>query len=1593
MSWKALSTLLAFAAGHMLAASELDIASKLRAFGLAQQDFEVLVVVDDYLEIDQRITRALIEPDFGTLRQELPELLRQSRSMLQARQEYFGNEAWQVRITQHLTESVEKLLNLDDATWNRLTTWWKTQYGLNEEGNRHSPEAIETLTSLLGPTHAITLHKLNQLATMQDAASGSPKAAEATFERLRDLYVSTFGANSPVVAGSLFLLSSYPRDRSEYEAASRLLLSALEIQRSSLGENSYLYAKTLNRLASVNLRRDRPQEATTNYGKALPIYRRALGETHASTITLLNNLAWSLEKQQLYASAEPFYREALAARQRSLEPAHPQIASSMANLADVLRRQDRLREAIELYQKAIEIQTLPENRGDGKDLLILLVKIGMLYDKLKEHRRAEEFFRRAMPLSAEVNSPSSVGHITLVTQLASSSYAQGKLQESEELLKQAIATLETFPSNDEPLRRTELLVMTWTELSRTLRSQNRPVEANEAAQKAVLLAGASPDASPRVRALALLGLARLNLSVDTIGPDSHLMSALELLRSSRGQHRPDQATDVLNRAELESTRGDSAAAEASYKEALDLRRALVGDQVPLYADALTTYAGFLSRAHRHAEAEPLLRQVSSIRRSAVGEAHISYSSALLNLAACLLEMERSGEAEPLIRQAIKIRKDASREADETFAYSIDQLARTLFSQARYDEAEDLYRQAIAIYKNERSTSARERSLCEAGLARLLMERGRFDEAEEVSTLAIEGATRYAIEPDPASVSEHHRILAEIYSETARFEEAKEHGRKGMELALKAFGEESLIYTSSLSTMAGVFDAIGEYQQSEPLLRASIEIIRKIRGDRHRDLSSSLNRLGINYLAQKRYRDAETVLYWSLEIANNTTGGNHPRSADSQVNLALCKIAQGNPAEAVPLLKTALAIYEHSFGKLHPTYIRTAAKLGEVMLSLGSITAGSEHILDAVVSRWGYATQTLPRLPEAIKRRTLENLDLPQLDLLYELAFSHSIPATVAAEASLATKGMLIESNRADNAMLLRMLSESDDGWADRVHRLNSLKAQFANASVQNSLLERSHFSVSPERLTTLLQEIAKTEQDLRRSYVSQPAAVSPEVPSLDEIVASLENNALVEYVIFRPSRGQSTPVDHYGALVSRRGAGTVAIDLGPVEEVTSAVASFRGRTNEYIAQWKSNRYELNPSARQLRAQLSEKPGEAGVLSETLTAIAGEILRKRIWDPLTPHLAGISRVYLAPESTLSLVPFEALAAPDPKTGWRYLVEDYEFIYLNTGRDLARFVRAEPGPPTSAAILIGNPSFSAEPIQLAGRQALTPRDPTAGLRAGYSAPSASLGKMPGLKTLRRSIGRDWPVVPELATLLKDAQQQLLSLGWDVRIFQEDEATKRNVLSVSRPRLLQLATHGYTLDPPSKSGEWDDPMLRSMLLFSGVNRWTPETAGYYRINDRLLPREKARAEGLDEDQLARAYVEVDNGVLTAFEVSAMDLRGTELVSLTACETGIGEVTAAGVASLRQAFILAGARAVTASLWEVPAKETVDQTNDFYRRWLSPHPGRPPPSRYGAFRAAQLAALERARQEQANAHPFWWAGTVYVGDPGDLPIEPTYP
>lgn len=217
---------------------------------------------------------------------------------------------------------------------------------------------------------------------------------------------------------------------------------------------------------------------------------------------------------------------------------------------------------------------------------------------------------------------------------------------------------------------------------------------------------------------------------------------------------------------------------------------------------------------------------------------------------------------------------------------------------------------------------------------------------------------------------------------------------------------------------------------------------------------------------------------------------------------------------------------------------------------------------------------------------------------------------------------------------------------------------------------------------------------------------------------------------------------------------------------------------------------------------------------------------------------------------------------------------------------------------------------------------------------------------------------PPLPGTEVEVTAIDKLLRQSGWQTTLYTRDHALKSSIQGLHGPRVVHIATHGFFLeDHPAAvqstgvahlRGASDDPMLRSGLLFVGANR--------------------ARS--------GAAPTGGDNGVLTAYEASQLNLQGTELVVLSACETGLGEQSnSEGVFGLRRALQEAGADSVMMSLWSVPDQETQELMALFYAKWLAGL------DKAEALRQAQLQERDVVRKRYVRDLPYYWGAFVLIG------------
>jgi CHAT domain-containing protein len=329
------------------------------------------------------------------------------------------------------------------------------------------------------------------------------------------------------------------------------------------------------------------------------------------------------------------------------------------------------------------------------------------------------------------------------------------------------------------------------------------------------------------------------------------------------------------------------------------------------------------------------------------------------------------------------------------------------------------------------------------------------------------------------------------------------------------------------------------------------------------------------------------------------------------------------------------------------------------------------------------------------------------------------------------------------------------------------------------------------------------------------------------------------------------------------------------------------------------------------------------------------LSAAVWKPLEGSVKDAKVVVLSPDGQLSLIPFAALLDQQDHP----LLERVLLAYVSSGRELIGSDTAMTQP-ASDLLLVANPDFDYKARETGSQTvALRSRD----FRGSFTS-------LPGTE-------RESKEVPPLV-IEKNGQKQVLVGG---------QATESAVKASRSPRILHLATHGFFLTdedidlsqnmqraflerdlavkPRASTKRYENPLVRSGLAFAGANHATQTTEG-------------------------------DDGILTALEITGMDLSGTELVVLSACDTGVGEVrNGEGVFGLRRAFALAGAKNLLMSLWPVSDEITANQMKAFYRNLQTVPPAE-------ALRNAQLETIKELKERFDGVAPAGlWAPFILQG------------
>jgi CHAT domain-containing protein/Tfp pilus assembly protein PilF len=858
-----------------------------------------------------------------------------------------------------------------------------------------------------------------------------------------------------------------------------------------------------------------------------------------------------------------------------------------------------------------------------------------------------------------------------------------------------------------------------------------------------------------------------------------------------------------------------------------------------------------------------------------------------------------------------------------------------FSRAgKYDEAIDPCQSVLTIVEKSLGSEHPLVATLLDRLARLYRAKGEYVKAEPLYQRALTIREKALDSADPEVVTSLNNV-ALLHQAKGEHAKAEQLFKRALTIRETALGGEHPDVAQSLNNLGAFYQMKGEYAKAEPLLQRALAIYEKTRGSEHPLVAISLNNLAELYREKADYAKAESLYLRALAIDEKVLGSEHPDLATDLNNLATLYLLKGEYAKAEQLYQRTLAVYEKALGNGHPSVAISLNNLAALHMAKEDYARAIEFRMRGQEVSESNINSILATGSERQKQLYLDTL-VRETDATVSL-HARSAPANAQA-ARLALVTILRRKGRALDAMTDQIAGLRQRAAPDDVKLLDALAA--AQTQLANLQLS-SDASLSPverqTRVTELETQIEKLEGDIGRRSAEFRARTQP--VTLDAVRAAIPSNAaLIEIFAYQPFNAKGKSVDErfgkarYVAYVLKpTNDAPQFVDLGIAEQIDADLKLWREAL-------------LNPDRTDVRA-------------------LGRRVDERVMRPVRKLLGDTKRLFISPDGALNLIPFAALVDENN----RYLMETYALNYLTSGRDLLRLqVRSENRP---GAVIFANPIYNltSQPIAACQR-----RKPRRGLLLAAQDADASNEKNAIIEQAieYRSIDFTQVCYPPLKGTAEEATLINRALT-NATVLTDKRATEAALKALNAPPVLHIATHGFFLPdqpqtlnqdaaPNANAAKAKNPLLRSGLIMAGANQ---------------------KSSGTGED-----------GVLTAAEAAGLNLWGTKLVVLSACETGLGDVVnGAGVYGLRRALVLAGSETQVMSLWQVDDATTRDLMSDYYTRL------RRGEGRTEAMRQAQLKMLRGVTQRRGgrargltqtdttsarHAHPYYWAAFISSGD-----------
>lgn len=1019
---------------------------------------------------------------------------------------------------------------------------------------------------------------------------------------------------------------------------------------------------------------------------------------------------------------------------------------------------------------------------------------------------------------------------------------------------------------------------------------------------------------------------------------------------------------------------DTAYYHSNYKKAIELiaviepKAASKIKDVKEYVSFLNTCGSVFYSINDFTSAEKYFSRAAE-KAMSLGDTDAQYNLALFNLAATYKEQGRYTESEPLYLKSLPALANVFGQSSIEYTRCFYSLALLYIEMSRYKDAEGMCAAAVNFYKEIAGQSSPEYLGALGSMAVIYQGLGKYEKAEEIF-IALLNYFQSIPNSDKETIQTLQNNLGELYRNMGDYDNAEPALIKAVEMC----AENSLDAATSLNNLALVQKALGKYTEAESAYKKAIAIYKQQGRTGHPDYTNPVNNLGELYRVMGRLQNAVDAFEEVIDLRKKLLGTEHPNYANALNNLALVEFSIGDYDSAEKHLLECRDIYKRTLGESDKFYANALNNLASVYKAKGELTKAEEFYQSCLAiykktygetsDKYGIYMGGLAGVYRQMKQYdkavalTKNSLEIIR-NKLGEWHYDH-----IETEYNLAETFRMMGNFKDAEKHYLRSMK----GYLFLIEKYfpalsekekTSFYYTVANAfETYNSFVIQMEETFPKENHDTLISTMYDNQLIIKSLLLKEAGKVKLQVaesgdPQLKKDYAQL---LLMREAIVQQYRLNAEELEESGLDISALEKAANELE----QKINSVSAIQPGNTEVKSASWKDIQNVLangECAVEIIRTQYYSEgiwtdtiyytalvidrasPAPQLVIIKEGNTIESKILpnyrklmrsRKEdpaiysvLWTPLKKAVGKASKIYFSPDGSYQQVNMYTLK--DPLTQ-KFLIEERNIVLLTNTRELLDKKKTNV---ENTASIFSYPDYDL----VASSQS---KENASLSRYGFT----YLQELPGTKTEADSI-----------VLV------LRSKKWKVDQRMQGEASEENIKKIKAPKILHIATHGFFLEDVNEKEESSNgfrsgiakqnPLLRSGLMLAGAAAIARDS-----VKDKTK----------------------EDGILTAYEAADLDLSKTDLVVLSACETGLGEVhNGQGVYGLQRAFMVAGAKSVIMSLWVVDDNATQELMSDFYREWLKDPSSA---NKQKAFRKAQL------KLKQKYPSPYFWGAFVMVGN-----------